>query len=187
MICGRYEGVDERVSSDLVDDEISIGDYVLTGGEVAAMVLMDAVTRLIPGVLGGSESACKDSFADNLLEHAHYTRPESFEGEAVPEVLLSGNHKEIEIWRRESALIRTFLSEGSARKKVIKPAVVEILESGLATLKKYPHPNLYVALTHYRCSIKTRHHCSGRNNLDLHVYPGCPEHTVCRFLCGHPA
>lgn len=117
LICGRYEGIDERVGSDLIDDEISIGDYVLTGGEVAAMVVMDAVTRLIPGVLGGCESALKDSFTDNLLEHAHYTRPECFEGEAVPEVLLSGNHKEIEIWRQESALIRTFLKRRDLLKK----------------------------------------------------------------------
>jgi tRNA (guanine37-N1)-methyltransferase len=109
LVCGRYEGVDERVCRELVDEEISIGDYVLTGGELAAMVVMDAVTRLIPGVLGGDESALQDSFADDLLEHAHYTRPYDFEGMKVPDVLLSGNHREIDQWRRESALIRTFL------------------------------------------------------------------------------
>jgi len=117
LICGRYEGIDDRIGEGLVDDEISIGDYVLTGGEVAAMVVMDAVTRLIPGVLGGSQSAAKDSFADNLLEHAHFTRPENFGGEAVPEVLLSGNHKAIEKWRLESALIRTFLKRRDLLKK----------------------------------------------------------------------
>jgi len=116
LICGRYEGMDERIVDGLIDDEVSIGDYILTGGEVPAMVIMDAVTRLIPGVLGGSESAAKDSFSESLLEHAHYTRPENFEGEAVPEVLLSGNHKEIEMWRLESALIRTFLK----RKDLLK-------------------------------------------------------------------
>ncbi len=108
FICGRYEGVDERVYRD-IDDEISIGDYVLTGGEPAAMIIMDAVTRLLPGALGGAESAEKESFSDDLLEHAHYTRPPVFEGEAVPDVLLSGNHGVIDQWRLESALIRTLL------------------------------------------------------------------------------
>jgi len=108
FVCGRYEGTDERIC-DLIDDEISIGDYVLTGGELGAMVIIDAVTRLIPGVLGGDESAEKDSFSGGLLEHAHYTRPSDFEGMDVPEVLLSGNHGEIEKWRLETSLIRTFL------------------------------------------------------------------------------
>lgn len=129
LICGRYEGIDERIGDGLIDDEISIGDYVLTGGEVAAMVVMDAVTRLIPGVLGGSESALKDSFSDNLLEHAHYTRPDNFEGEAVPDVLLSGNHKEIEKWRLESALIRTFLKRKDLlKKRSLSEPEQEILE-----------------------------------------------------------
>jgi tRNA (guanine37-N1)-methyltransferase len=109
LVCGRYEGIDERISFKYIDDEISIGDYILTGGEVAAMVIIDAVTRLIPGVLGGSVSAEKESFNDHLLEHGHYTRPPNFEGEGVPKVLLSGNHKEIERWRFEASLIRTFL------------------------------------------------------------------------------
>ena len=109
LVCGRYEGIDERVCQDLIDYEISIGDYVLTGGELAAMVIIDAVARLIPGVLGAEDSAAKDSFSNGLLEHAHYTRPPAFEGEEVPEILLSGHHEEIENWRRESALIRTFL------------------------------------------------------------------------------
>jgi len=106
FICGRYEGVDERVYK-YIDDEISIGDFVLTGGEPAAMVIIDAVTRLIPGALGDEASAQKESFEDHLLEHAHYTRPPEFEGEAVPDVLLSGNHGVIETWRLESALMRT--------------------------------------------------------------------------------
>jgi len=109
LVCGRYEGIDERVCQDLIDYEISIGDYVLTGGELAAMVIIDAVARLMPGVLGAEDSAAKDSFSNGLLEHAHYTRPPAFEGEEVPEILLSGHHEEIENWRRESALIRTFL------------------------------------------------------------------------------
>lgn len=109
FVCGRYEGVDERVYEDYIDNEISIGDYVLTGGEIAAMVVIDAVTRLVPGTLGNEDSASTDSFSDDLLEHAHYTRPPVFEGKTVPEVLLSGNHREIADWRLESALIRTFL------------------------------------------------------------------------------
>lgn len=109
FVCGRYEGVDERICQDLVDYEISIGDYVMTGGELAAMVVMDAVIRLIPGTLGGEDSADKDSFSDDLLEHGHYTRPACFEGETVPAVLLSGNHGEIEKWRLEMSLIRTVL------------------------------------------------------------------------------
>jgi len=90
LVCGRYEGVDERICHDLIDYEISIGDFVLTGGELAAMIIIDAVTRLIPGTLGGECAAEKDSFANGLLEHAHYTRPRIFEGREVPEVLLSG-------------------------------------------------------------------------------------------------
>ncbi len=109
LVCGRYEGVDERVLSGLIDDEISVGDYVLTGGELPAMIIMDAVSRLVPGVLGGEDSAEKDSFRDDLLEHPHYTRPKEFEGNIVPCVLMSGNHKEIEKWRFEESLIRTFV------------------------------------------------------------------------------
>ena len=109
LVCGRYEGVDERISHDLIDTEISIGDYVLTGGELAAMVVIEAVTRQIPGTLGGEDAAEKDSFSNGLLEHAHYTRPQVFEGKAVPEILLSGHHEEIENWRRESELMRTLL------------------------------------------------------------------------------
>jgi tRNA (guanine37-N1)-methyltransferase len=109
FVCGRYEGIDERICHELIDCEISIGDYVLTGGELAAMVIIDAVTRQIPGTLGAKDSAAKDSFANGLLEHAHYTRPQIFEGEAVPQVLLSGHHGEIENWRLESSMMRTLL------------------------------------------------------------------------------
>jgi len=109
MVCGRYEGVDERICYDLVDQEVSIGDYILTGGELAAMIVIEAVTRLVPGVLGGEDSAALDSFTGELLEHAHFTRPPDFEGQPVPDVLLSGNHREIEKWRFESSMVRTFL------------------------------------------------------------------------------
>jgi tRNA (guanine37-N1)-methyltransferase len=108
IICGRYEGVDERVRDIFVDDEISLGDFVLTGGEIAAMVIVDAVSRLIPGVLGSEESAAGDSFCDGLLEYPQYTRPPEFRGVAVPEMLLSGNHREIARWRRRMALQRTW-------------------------------------------------------------------------------
>jgi tRNA (guanine37-N1)-methyltransferase len=109
LVCGRYEGVDERIGEELIDYEISIGDYVMTGGELAAMVLIDAVTRLIPGTLGGDDSAEKDSFTEDLLEHAHYTRPRDFENNEIPDVLLSGHHHEIEQWRFESSVMRTLL------------------------------------------------------------------------------
>lgn len=110
LVCGRYEGVDDRLCAGLIDDEISIGDYVLSGGEPAAWVVIDAVTRLIPGALGSEESAASDSFSDGRLEHAHFTRPPVFEGQGVPEVLLTGHHRNIERWRRESALLRTFVN-----------------------------------------------------------------------------
>jgi tRNA (guanine37-N1)-methyltransferase len=107
FLCGHYRGVDERVVRDLVDDEISIGDYVLTGGELAAAVIIDAVVRLLPGVLGNFDSAEADSIASGMLDHPHYTRPEEYRGMKVPDVLLSGNHAEIQKWREEQALIRT--------------------------------------------------------------------------------
>lgn len=108
LICGHYEGVDERVRG-YVTGEISIGDYVLTGGELAAMVVVDAVSRHLPGVLGEETAPATDSFADGLLEHPQYTRPRSFQGLEVPEVLLSGHHARIARWRREEALIRTLV------------------------------------------------------------------------------
>ena len=107
LLCGRYEGVDERVREHLVDDEVSIGDYVLAGGEIAAMVVLEAVGRLVPGVMGNAASAAEESFADGLLEHPQYTRPASFRGWSVPEVLRSGDHGRIARWRRAQSLART--------------------------------------------------------------------------------
>jgi tRNA (guanine37-N1)-methyltransferase len=107
LICGRYEGVDERVAEALVTDEVSIGDYVLSGGEPAALVVVDAVVRLIPGALGSETSATTESFSDGLLDYPHYTRPPEFEGMSVPEVLLTGHHAEIAKWRREAAEEKT--------------------------------------------------------------------------------
>jgi tRNA (guanine37-N1)-methyltransferase len=108
LLAGRYEGVDERVIAREADDEISIGDYVLSGGELAAMVVIDCIVRQLPGVLGDAESASQDSFVDGLLDCPHYTRPEMYEDEAVPPVLLSGNHAEISRWRLKQALGRTW-------------------------------------------------------------------------------
>jgi len=107
LICGHYEGVDERIRKHLVTDEISIGDYVLTGGELPAMVLIDSVTRLIPGVLGSAESTRNDSFTSRILQYPQYTRPSNFRGWEVPEILLSGNHSAIKQWRRQNAIART--------------------------------------------------------------------------------
>ena len=108
LICGRYEGVDERIRAHLVTDEISIGDYVLTGGELPALMIIDAVSRLLPGVLGDPTGAADDSHSMGLLEYPHYTKPAEFRGAKVPDVLASGNHAKIEKWRREQALTRTF-------------------------------------------------------------------------------
>jgi tRNA (guanine37-N1)-methyltransferase len=137
IICGRYEGVDERVRELFVDDEISLGDFVLTGGEIAAMVLVDAVSRLIPGVLGCGESATDDSFSDGLLEYPQYTRPSEFRGLEVPGVLLSGNHQEIARWRRRMALQRTWLKRpdllASARLSVADRKTLQELEEAAAS------------------------------------------------------
>ena len=111
LVCGRYEGVDDRICQDLADEELSIGDYVLTGGELAAMVVIDAVGRLLPGALGNEQSAQEDSFSTGLLEYPQYTRPRSFEGSQVPDILLSGNHGAIRQWRRRASLVRTFLKK----------------------------------------------------------------------------
>lgn len=107
LLCGRYEGVDERVKEHLIDEEISIGDYVLSGGEVPAMVLLETVSRLIPGVLGNANSLSEESFAKDLLEYPQYTRPYDYKGWKVPDVLLSGHHENIKMWRKEQSLLKT--------------------------------------------------------------------------------
>ena len=140
LICGRYEGVDERICHDFVDDEISIGDYVLTGGELASMIIIDAVVRLIPGVLGNADSAENDSFSDSLLAHAQYTRPRTFEGEEVPEVLLSGNHQQIEEWRFEESIIRTFLKrQDLLKQRTLSEREIEILKKWCRDIEKIIH------------------------------------------------
>ena len=135
FVCGRYEGIDERICDEYIDDEISIGDYVLTGGELAALVITDAVIRHIPGVLGGEESAQKDSFSDGLLEHAHYTRPYLFEGRNVPDVLVSGNHAGIDAWRLETSLVRTMLKRPDLMEhRQLTPDETKILQRWRRTL-----------------------------------------------------
>lgn len=137
LVCGRYEGFDERILETLIDDEISIGDYVLTGGELPAMVVIDAVARLIPGVLGGEDSAEKDSFVSDLLEHGHYTRPYCFEDMKVPDILMSGHHKNIEKWRLEMSVKRTFLKRPDLFDgRTLGPEEKEILKQWCLRLEK---------------------------------------------------
>ncbi|MBD3181000.1 tRNA (guanosine(37)-N1)-methyltransferase TrmD [Candidatus Poribacteria bacterium] len=133
LICGRYKGVDERVRQNLVTDEISVGDYVLSGGELPALILIDAVARLLPGVLGNYESAQEDSFSEGLLDCPHYTRPADYKDMKVPDVLLSGDPKKINKWQRQQAIIRTYLRRPDLLKNM--PLNEEDLEL-IRTLKK---------------------------------------------------
>jgi len=135
LVCGHYEGVDERVREHLSTDQVSIGDYVLTGGELPAMVLIDAVARLLPGVLGEAASAEEDSFSDGLLEYPQYTKPREYLGNSVPEVLLSGHHEQIRLWRRRQSLLRTLAGRpeimaqaklNEEDKKIIKTIIEEL-------------------------------------------------------------
>ena len=129
FLCGRYEAIDERVKEQLADDEISIGDYVLTGGELPALVIIDAVARLMPGVLGDSRSSEEDSFTCGLLDYPHYTRPEAFRGMKVPDVLLSGNHSEINRWRKKQSLKLTLERRpGLIDKYILVPDEKELLD-----------------------------------------------------------
>ena len=136
LICGRYEGVDERVRQNHVDMELSIGDYILTGGELGAMVVIDAVSRLLPDVLGGEDAAKDESFEDGLLEYPHYTRPRIFNGKSVPAVLLSGDHEKIRLWRRTESLKRTL----ERRPDLLKKARLKDDDEAILTkLRKKAH------------------------------------------------
>ena len=132
LICGRYEGVDERIISNHVDMELSVGDYVLSGGEIGALIVFDAVARLVPGVLGCEHSNKEDSFEGGLLEHPQYTRPRVFNGEEVPEILLSGDHEKIRRWRREQSLMRT----KSKRPDLLEDAVLSKEDRDILSTKK---------------------------------------------------
>lgn len=127
FICGHYEGYDERIREHLITDEISIGDYVLTGGELGAMVVIDSVVRLLPGVLGSEESHIQDSFSTGLLEHPHYTRPADFRGMKVPDVLISGNHRLIEEWRKKESLRRTHMRRPDLLEEIELPSEMQKL------------------------------------------------------------
>ncbi len=131
FLCGHYEGVDERIIDTIITDEVSIGDYVLTGGELAVMVMIDAISRLVPGVLSNKMSAETETFDDGLLEYPQYTRPSSYEGMDVPEVLLSGNHQNIDRWRREQSLLRTWQKRPDLLDKA------NLTEEDLRFLKKH--------------------------------------------------
>ena len=136
LVCGRYEGVDERIGENYIDLDLSIGDFVLTGGELAAMMVIDAVTRLVPGVLGNEESAEQESFSQDLLEHDHFTRPRLFEDQEVPEVLLSGNHQDIARWRLETSLIRTVLRRPDMlENRNLTPDALQVLKTWQATIE----------------------------------------------------
>lgn len=159
LVCGHYEGIDERVT-ELIDEEISIGDYVLTGGELPAMVIVDAVTRLIPGVLGCEDSPKRDSFYDGILDFPHYTKPREFEGLGVPEVLLSGNHEEVERWRKQEALKRTYKR---------RPELIDRI-----SLRKYMDKGAYVGLVHYPVYNQHREVITTTvANLDIHDISRC--------------
>lgn len=139
LICGHYEGIDQRIIDTYVDEEISIGDYVLTGGELGAMVVVDSVTRLLPGVLGDEDSYKEDSHYNGLLDHPHYTRPQNFDGMEVPKVLLSGHHEKIEQWRLEQSIINTYKKRSDLiEKKLDNDSDEEGLVTQIKnTLKKY--------------------------------------------------
>lgn len=139
LICCRYEGVDERVRSDQIHMEVSVGDYILSGGELGALVIVDAVSRLVPGVLGGERSNLEDSFEDGLLEYPHYTRPRTFRGKEVPPVLLSGDHEKIRLWRRTESLRRTLERRPDLLKKARLSEEDEAILADLGKKKKSKH------------------------------------------------
>ncbi|MBR1738217.1 MAG: tRNA (guanosine(37)-N1)-methyltransferase TrmD [Firmicutes bacterium] len=140
ILCGHYEGIDERVIEEIVTDEISVGDFILTGGELAAMIVIDSVSRLIPGVLNKEESFMEESFSNGLLEYPQYTRPPVFHGKEVPEVLLSGHHKRIDEWRREQSVIRT----AKKRPELLKDAQLSEKEKILAEkIRKHDYSKQY--------------------------------------------
>ena len=168
LLCGRYEGIDERIRQHFIDDEISIGDYVLFGGEAAALVVIEAVSRLVPGVVGCEDSVTRDSFAEGLLKHPQYTRPRDFLGYRVPEVLLSGNHAEIERWRRRKSLEVTFERRPDLLEKApLGPEDREFIRKLWKEKEKLY--KVYLALLHYPVVNKEgRRIASSFTNLDLH-------------------
>jgi len=201
FICGHYEGIDERVRTELVDDELSIGDYVLTGGELPTMVMADAVIRLLPGVLGDDFSSEEESFSDGLLEYPQYTKPQEFRGLRVPEVLLGGNHRDIRLWRRRQSLDKTWRN----RPDLLRSAALDPADRAfLAELEaeKNQGYRLFTALIHYPVYNKKREVVNTSvTNLDLHdiarasatfgvegyfiVQPAAAQHQVVQTLIDH--
>lgn len=170
ILCGHYEGIDERVLDEIVTDRVSIGDYVLTGGELPAMVMIDAISRLVPGVLGSDESAQTESFENDLLEYPQYSRPEVWEGKAVPEVLLSGDHKKIEAWRREQAKLRTQKWRPDLYEKY------EIREKTIERLLKHKKENAYMIDSLLTGKVELLYAKDGgavARSLDGHMYLLC--------------
>jgi tRNA (guanine37-N1)-methyltransferase len=187
IICGRYEGIDERIREIYVDREISIGDYVLSGGEYGASVIIDAISRLIPGVLGNEASPYDDSFREGLLEYAQYTRSETYKGKVVPEILLSGNHEEIEKWKREEGIKRTFFR----RPDLLDRTNLTVEELKLISRLKRENPpsfRVYVALVHYPVYNKDLQIVTAAfTNLDVHdVSRACRTYGVKGFFLVHP-
>lgn len=165
LLCGRYEGIDDRIREHFVDDEISVGDYVLFGGEAAALVLIEAVARLVPGVVGCQDSVARDSLAQGLLKHPQYTRPREFMGYRVPEILLSGDHARIERWRREKSLEVTF----ERRPDLLSRAPLSPEDREFLRALKRERLRVYLALVHYPVINKEgRRIASSFTNLDLH-------------------
>lgn len=187
IICGRYEGVDERIREMYVGRELSIGDYVLSGGEYAASVMIDAVSRLIPGVLGNETSQYDDSFSEGFLEYPQYTRPETYKGKSVPEILLSGNHKEIEKWKRGESVKRTFFRRPDLLDRT--SLTVEELKL-ISQLKRENRPSfrVYVALVHYPVYNKDLQIVTTAfTNLDVHdISRACRTYGVKVFFLVHP-
>jgi tRNA (guanine37-N1)-methyltransferase len=187
IICGHYEGIDERVLDGLATDVISLGDFVLTGGEIAALALADSVARLLPGVLGHEESALEESFSAGLLEYPHYTRPPVFEGQEVPQVLQNGDHAAIERWRREKALERTF----KYRPELLARAPLSEQDAAcLARLRQEQSQDfrLCVALLHYPVLNKKKQVINtSLTNLDLHdIARACATYGVSRYYLVQP-
>jgi tRNA (guanine37-N1)-methyltransferase len=183
FICGRYEGVDERVIDLVVDESLSLGDFVLTGGEFAAMVMVDAVARLLPGVLGDENSPLEESHQSGLLEHPHYTRPAEYEGMAVPDVLLSGHHGEIDKWRRRKSLELTL----NNRPDMIKSAELTAEDKKfLDTLRR--KKRIYVALLHYPMKDKEKENvATSITNMDLHdISRSCTTYNVKKYYVVTP-
>ncbi len=188
IICGHYEGIDERVAQGLGAQPVSLGDFILTGGEIPALAITDSIIRLLPGVLGHEDATAEESFDDGLLEYPHYTRPPVFRGMEVPEVLLSGNHKEINLWRRQKSLERTWLN----RPELLEEAALSQEDiSYLAELKKGKEQpfNFFVALIHYPVYNKKKQIINtSLTNLDLHdIARAAVTYGVCGYYIIQPA